>query len=117
MHNPNDVVGEWQRLMGLWELAYADYTTLCAKRLMSDCDNGALVRDIGRARMNLVGIKCKIDELLSRSAARAQVTGPDALQFTVIESKMTDLVEAQSGSKISAGELEIQPTASMRSSR
>jgi hypothetical protein len=114
LYNPNDVVAEWQRLMGRWELAYADYTTLCAKWPMSDGDNGALVGDIRRAQVNLVGIKREIDALLARSAARAQATSPATLQLTVIESKMTDLVEAQSGTKISAGEPEIQPTASVR---
>jgi hypothetical protein len=94
LHNPNDVLAEWQRLMGRWELAYADYTTLCAKRPMPGGDNGALIGDIERAQVNLVAIKREIDELLARSAARARATTPDALQFTVIESKMADLVDA-----------------------
>jgi hypothetical protein len=100
LYNPNEVVAEWQRLMGRWELAYADYTTLCAKEPMSDGDKGALVCDIGRAQVNLVGVKREIDALLARSAARAQAKIPDGLQFTIIDCNMTDLVEPQSGTKI-----------------
>src|SRR5262249_21364253 len=56
LHNSRerDAVAEWQRLMRRWELAYADYTVVCAKSAAVDGTTMAEERPVPmRVRLDL----------------------------------------------------------------
>jgi hypothetical protein len=93
LHNSQDVVAEWQCLMRRWELAYGDYTAMCAGSPTADDQTGTIVSAaIQRAQLNLIEIKRQIDELISR-CGQARAASPELLRFTVIETKNAELLE------------------------
>jgi hypothetical protein len=91
MRNSQDVQLEWQRLMRRWEIAYADYRSMCGHHMTSH-PNRALLNDaaLEQAKLHLANIKREIDQLISQRG-QTRPESADQLQFAVIETKIANL--------------------------
>jgi hypothetical protein len=92
-----DFVAEWQRLMQLWETAFAGYAAVCESRNPSTSKDTAQPAsgDVEQARLNLIRIKQEIDDLIS-ACARTRAASPDPLRFALLDAQTKRLVDTTS---------------------
>lgn len=91
-----DIVAEWQRLMRLWDSAYAEYSTvrddLAESLHLGPADEKADAA-IEPALRGLNGIKQQIDSLIS-GCQHSRTSSPDSLRFALLEVQATLLTDA-----------------------
>jgi hypothetical protein len=96
LHKPGkqDFAADWQRLMQLWETAFASYTVVCGGRIPPTSRNTAqpVGGDVEEARLNLIRIKHEIDELIS-ACGRTRAASLDPPRFALLDAQTKRTVD------------------------